>query len=236
MSDIKKFDAEQSGITNIPDVIDISPEERKRLVVDFYKHHREIIALVRIYRDHPLYNKFANGKAFQEPDRFAAYFESVEKLPIDYRLPNVLIGLADYGKNTAKYADKVGLKTTFRMDLPLYTDLDTVEDYRRYVLESKDYYTEGLKTYYFYNETGEFKKIQQTVMAFDSGKEEVYQVGGHLSNNHGFKSEITPADFAIVGTSLRLAKEGFMQRIRAIDSDLATKITSESSTKSLEAP
>lgn len=183
-------------------------EEPEKLIQQLFQEHLRVINLAKTYKKNPKYNSYANGKAFEEPNRFAAYYEVQEVLP-EFFLPNVMICVADYGDDPAEYSDNVGIEASVRLDIPLYTDLDTIEDYIRYVNETGDRRKEYLRTYYFYNTKGEFKKIQQTNLAFDSGKEEVYRT----ERAHGFISDITPGDYEIVRTSLKHAEAGFTEAV-----------------------
>ena len=105
------------------------------------------------------------------------------------------------GSNSTNNNDLVGVKTIGELEVGVYTDLETRDKFLEYAKDAPGHGNPD--SIYYFNENGDYGKLQRMGASFESGKE-VLRSNGHVQF---IRSEMTPEDFELAGTALGLIKQ-----------------------------
>lgn len=173
------------------------------------KEEREIADLVTEHHGH-----FPGSTAIQKGlytiehgGIYNAYVQTNEMTREEFNNPNgIHINFANYGNLKAANAEFVDVDTSYRVDVELYTDLETRNEYLEYAKSESG--SKGLGTMYFFDENGKYGKIQRTGNNFRVNKPILWDTSrGPAWGTVAFLSEMTPEDFELAGRALGLIKE-----------------------------
>lgn len=119
-----------------------------------------------------------------------------------------------YVKNKAvNLSQRVGVEARGDLRIGVYSDIETRDQFLEYAKNAPGHGNPS--SIYYFDENGNYGKLQQTNPEFDSGKEYVSDrrlVGGFGETHkhmvqQSFKSQMTPEDFELAGRALDLMKQ-----------------------------